>query len=250
MDQLLKNPILWLVKELHLPRSLAGEHIHLLMSFIALLIVLLISLLVWRRLKRPENNLLPDDRPTLANIMEILVGGILRLMHDVMGPDCKRHLPLVGGLFIYMLTCNLMSIMPGLLPPTENINTNLAMALVVFVYYNYVGIRAHGIRKYLKHLTGPVIWLAPLMLSIEIVSHIVRPISLSVRLFGNMIGDHMVLGIFSNIAPYAIPVLFMVMAIFVSFIQAFVFILLSMIYISLASGSPFEEKKTPGEEKS
>jgi F-type H+-transporting ATPase subunit a len=241
MEHLLKKPVESAVELLGLPSSLAGRHVHVFMSLVALVIVIFVSFLVWRRLRSPERNLLPDQRPTFANVAEITVSAILRLMDDVMGKGSASHLPLVAGLFIYIMICNTMSIIPGMQAPTENINTNLAMAGSVFVYYNYVGIKNQGLRKYLKHLAGPVIWLAPLMFAIELVSHIVRPVSLSVRLFGNMLGDHVVYTNFSDIAPFVIPVLFMIMAIFVSFIQAFVFVLLSMIYISLASKGPLEE---------
>jgi F-type H+-transporting ATPase subunit a len=123
---------------------------------------------------------------------------------------------------------------PGFYPPTENINTNLACALVVFVYYNYHGIKEQGIKKYLQHMAGPVIWLMPLIFCIELVSHAVRPVSLSVRLLGNIVGDHMVLGMFSGMVPLFLPIVFMGLAIFISVMQAFVFTLLSIVYIQMA----------------
>jgi F-type H+-transporting ATPase subunit a len=121
------------------------------------------------------------------------------------------------------------------LPPTDNINTNIPCAIIVFLYYNFVGIREQGFIKYFKHFAGPIIWLAPLMFSIELISHLVRPLSLSVRLFGNITGDHMVLGIFSQLTPLVVPVIFLFLALFVAFIQAFVFSLLSTVYIALAT---------------
>jgi len=128
-----------------------------------------------------------------------------------------------------------LGLIPGFLPPTDNINTNLAIALTVFVYYHIMGIKAHGVKNYLKHFMGPILWLGPLMIVIELIGHCVRPISLSLRLFGNITGDHLVLGIFSGLVPILVPVVFMALGLFVSFIQAFVFSLLSMIYINLAT---------------
>ena len=140
----------------------------------------------------------------------------------------------MGALFIYILFSNLLGLIPGFLPPTDNLNTNVACALTVFIFYNYQGFKAHGF-AYLKHFMGPIWWLAPIMVVIEVISHLVRPASLSVRLFGNISGDHLVLGIFSSLVPIGVPVIFLFLGLFVSVIQAFVFTLLSMVYISLAT---------------
>jgi len=111
--------------------------------------------------------------------------------------------------------------------------TNAAMAGTIFVYYNYSGFKEHGI-GYLKHFTGPVIWLAWLMLPIELIGHLVRPVSLSLRLAGNITGDHLVLGIFTDLTHFVIPIVFVGLGVFVAFVQAFVFTLLSTIYVSMA----------------
>ncbi|MFH0800070.1 MAG: F0F1 ATP synthase subunit A [Pseudomonadota bacterium] len=231
------NILRWLVERFGLPKSWAGPCEHIVMAIFALVIILAASLLAWRKLRHTEGRLVPEERGSLANIFEVVVEGLLRMLEDVMGSAGRRHLPLIAALFVYILVCNLMGVIPGLTPPTDNINTNLACALVVFVYYNVAGIRAQGVKKYLKHMAGPIIWLAPLMFSIELISHLVRPVSLSVRLFGNITGDHMVLGIFSQLTPLLVPVIFQALAIFVAFIQAFVFTLLSVVYITLASGA-------------
>jgi len=231
------KPFEWIVRELGLHPSLAGPYIHITMSIVVFILIAIVSVSVWRKLRNIEANLLPDDKPSLLNFFEIMTAALLRMMEDVMGSNARRHLPIIGALFVYILICNLMSVIPWIKPPTENINTNLACAIIVFIYYNYVGIREQGIKRYVRQLAGPIIWIAPLMLAIELVSHLVRPISLSIRLFGNIMGDHMVLGIFSDLVPLVFPVIFMIMAIFIAFIQAFVFTLLSMIYISLATGA-------------
>lgn len=213
----------------------AARYLHVEMAAIVLVLICAASIIAWTRLRRTEARLIPEAGPSLTNILEIIAEAVLRMMEDVMGPAAKKHLPVVGAVFIYILACNLIGVVPGFSSPTDNINTNLACAIFVFIYYNYAGIRKRGLRRYLRNMAGPIIWLAPLIFAIELVSHIVRPISLSVRLFGNMVGDHMVLGIFSRLTPIAVPAAFMVLAIFVAFIQAFVFTLLSIIYIALAT---------------
>lgn len=225
----------WLFSKLELPESWATTYLHVTMSIVALIIIVAVSLIAWRKLRQTEDRLIPEEKATLANIFEVLIEAIERMMEGTMGPGARRHLPLIVALFIYILVCNLLGVIPGFVPPTDNINTNLACALVVFAYYNAAGIRTLGPKKYFKHMSGPIIWLAPLMFAIELVSHLVRPVSLSVRLFGNITGDHVVLGIFSNLVPVIVPIIFMALAIFVAFIQAFVFTLLSVVYIALAT---------------
>ena len=138
-------------------------------------------------------------------------------------------------LFTVVFTNNLIGLLPGFLPPTDNFNTTLALGIFVFLYYNYQGIRAQGIVGHIKHFMGPVWYLAILIFPIELISHTVRPLSLGLRLKGNMEGDHLVLSIFSGLVPYIVPIPFYVIGLFVCFMQAFVFTLLTMVYISLAT---------------
>jgi len=208
---------------------------HVLTTAFVCLLLLTFSLIAHKKLKNTEKSIVPEKKLSFANIFEFAVEQLLGLMHGIMGNRADRYFPLIAALFLYLFVSNLMGVIPGLTPPTENVNTNLACSLVVFLYYNYVGIKEQGAKHYFQHLLGPVAWLAPLMLIVEVISHVVRPISLCVRLFGNITGDHLVLGIFSDLVPLVVPVIFMALAIFVSFIQAFVFSLLSVIYISLAS---------------
>lgn len=210
------------------------HNVHMIHSALVVVLLAVIAIIVHRKLRKTEECLVPKSRGTLTNLMEVVVEQILGLMEGVIGPSAVKYFPLIAALFIYILVCNLLSVIPGFLPPTDNINTNLACSLTVFVYYNYVGLKEHGL-GYLKHFMGPIIWLGPLMLVIELTGHLVRPISLSVRLFGNITGDHLVLGIFSELVPVLIPVVFIGLGVFVAFIQAFVFSLLSMIYIGLAT---------------
>lgn len=217
------------------PLEITAENVHVATSALVAVFITAISIIAWRRLRKTEKCIVPSDRIGFATLFETTVESILGFMEGIIGKDARQYLPLIGTLFIYIFICNSVSAIPGFSAPTGNINTNLACALCVFVYYNYLGIKKHGLLKYIKHMSGPVLWLAPLMLTVEIISHIVRPISLSIRLFGNVMGDHMVLEIFSGLMPVLIPIVFMGLALFVAFIQAFVFILLSVIYIALAT---------------
>ncbi len=210
------------------------NNVHMIYSTMVLIVLTIVSVLVYFKLRRTEARLVPEPKGSLPNVFEVVVEQLLSLVEGIAGKSAPRFLPLIGSLFIYILCCNLLSVIPGFLPPTDNINTNLACSLTVFFYYNYVGFREHGV-GYLKHFMGPIIWLAPLMFVIEMIGHLVRPVSLSLRLFGNITGDHLVLGIFSDLVPLFVPVIFIGLGVFVAFIQAFVFSLLSLIYIGLAT---------------
>lgn len=192
------------------------------------------SLITWARLRDVEKRLVPSAKLTVTTAFELVAEFVLGFMRGLMGEEAMRYFPLIGSIFVYIFCCNLVGIIPGFRPPTENINTNLAVAVCVFIYYHAVGIRKHGLKRYLKHMAGPILWLAPLTFAIELVSHAVRPVSLSVRLFGNMLGDHIVLEMFNELMPVGAPIFILALSIFVAFIQAFVFSLLSAIYIALA----------------
>jgi F-type H+-transporting ATPase subunit a len=184
----------------------------------------------------------PDDRLTPRTLAEVYVTGMYGMMRDVVGDrDAKSFLPLVGGLFLYILTCNVFGVLPGLLPPTDDINNNVGMGITVFLVFNYVGLSRDPV-GYVKHLFGPVWWLAPLLFVVEVLGLMIRPVTLSLRLTANLFGDHTVFGIMSSLVPWFIPVpaLFLAFGLFVSFIQAFVFSLLSTIYIGLSK--PHDEE--------
>ncbi|MBW2307409.1 MAG: F0F1 ATP synthase subunit A [Deltaproteobacteria bacterium] len=206
---------------------------HMVTSLVVLILLALAGLAVKRAIEGSPDPLVPDSRLSFRNIFEIIIEGALGILKGILGERATHYLPLVGTLFIFILTCNLLGIIPGFLPPTSNINTNAAMALIVFILYNYYGFREHGV-GYLKQFAGPIVWLAPLMFVIELFSHAFRPFSLSVRLFGNIFGDHMVLSIFADLVPALVPVAFLILGMAVAFIQAFIFAILSAVYIALA----------------
>jgi F-type H+-transporting ATPase subunit a len=187
-----------------------------------------------RQMSTTEGGLVPDEHWSFKNFFEIVAESLFKLTESVIGHhDAPAYFPIIGTLFLFIFMSNIIGLVPGFLPPTENFNTTLGLGVFVFLYYNYVGLRAHGI-KYLKQFMGPVLWLAPLMFIIEVASHIFRPLSLALRLRGNIMGDHVVLGVFSGLVPYLLPVVFYGLGVFVAFIQAFVFCLMTMVYISLS----------------
>jgi F-type H+-transporting ATPase subunit a len=168
----------------------------------------------------------------MQNFFEIIISGIEDFMIDVIGEEGRWLFPLAATIFLYIFISNLIGIVPGLFPPTANINTTLSCALVVVVFTHIIGVKYHGI-KYIKHFLGPVWWLAPLIFIIEIIGHLARILSLTFRLFGNMMGHEIVLGILFLLAGmFLAPLPIMVLGIFVAFVQAFVFFLLSIIYFS------------------
>jgi F-type H+-transporting ATPase subunit a len=166
----------------------------------------------------------------LQNFLEVVVGGIENMLVETMGEKGKPFFPLIATLAVFILVSNLIGLVPGFYPPTANINTTAACAVIVFVTTHVVGVKEHG-AGYIKHFLGPIAWLAPMMFFIEVIGHFSRVISLTLRLFGNMNGHELVLIIFFGLAPFLVPLPMMLMGVLVSFIQAFVFMLLAMIYI-------------------
>lgn len=166
----------------------------------------------------------------MQNFMEVVVSGIENMIEETMGHHGRPFFPLIATLALFILVSNLMGLIPGFYPPTANINTTAACAVIVFVSTHIVGLKEHGF-GYIKHFLGPIAWLAPIMFFIEVIGHLSRPVSLTLRLFGNMNGHELVLMIFFGLAPFLVPLPMMLMGVLVSFIQAFVFMLLAMIYI-------------------
>jgi F-type H+-transporting ATPase subunit a len=166
----------------------------------------------------------------MQNFMEVVVDGVENMIVETMGEHGRPFFPLIATLAMFILVSNLIGLIPGFFPPTANINTTAACAVIVFISTHVVGIKHHGFH-YLKHFMGPIWWLAPIMFFIEVIGHLSRPVSLTLRLFGNMNGHELVLMIFFGLAPFLVPLPMMLMGVLVSFIQAFVFMLLAMIYI-------------------
>ncbi len=166
------------------------------------------------------------------NLLEAYLGGVLAMGTDVMGKEeARRYLPLVATIGLFVAIANLIGIVPGFEAPSAFLDFTLALALVVFVYYNFEGIRRHGVIKYFAHFLGPVWWLAWLMFPIEIVSHISRIISLSFRLFGNVKGDDMFLMVILMLAPWLLPMIPFALLSFMALLQAFIFMMLTYVYL-------------------
>lgn len=198
---------------------------HVTYTWVIIILLAVISLLVSRKLE-----LVPERGG--QNFFEVVVEGIANFMDENMGHGGRRYLPLIGSLAFFILTSNLIGLIPGFLSPTANVNTNAAMAVTVFLTYHYIGIQKHGVVNYLKSFTGPLWWLAPLIFPLEIIAHLARPLTLTLRLFGNIKGEDLVLIILASLVPLLLPVPMMFLAIFTSIIQTVIFSLLSMFYIA------------------
>ncbi len=211
------------------------------------LFLVLVGLYVSRRLKNTKEHLLPEGKFSFYGFIETIVGATYKLSADLMGPKpAKYFLPLIGACALVIFFSNALGLIPGFLPPTDNLNTTFAMAMVIFVTTHVYGIKEHGFVNYFSHFFGPKVpwWIAwfigPLMFVIEMISHIVRPVTLAIRLMANMTADHLVLGIFvglfaaMGLVLLPVPVVFYLMGCLVVTVQTLVFCLLSVIYITLA----------------
>jgi F-type H+-transporting ATPase subunit a len=206
---------------------------HAATSLIITFSLILFAYLANRQLTAAPDPAVPDATLTLRNLAEILVEGLRGLVEGVLGHHAKRYVHIYGSFFVFILVANLAGLIPGFSPPTSNFNITFALGVTSFCFYNYYGFRENGV-AYLKHFVGPIWWLGILMVPLELIDNLVRPFSLALRLFGNMTGDHLVLEIFTDLTKLIIPVVFYALGAFVSLIQAFVFTLLSVIYVSLA----------------
>ncbi len=209
--------------------SIGYEHLahrfqHVTHSWFVIIIMLAGGLYLARKIK-----LVPEKG---QSFLEFTVGSIEDFMLSITGPEGKEFLPFIATIFLYIFVCNLIGLIPGFFSPTADTNTTVALALATFFYTHYIGIKYHGI-KYVKHFIGPVPIIAPIMLPIEIIGHLARVMSLTIRLFGNIFGKEKILGILFAIAGlYLAPLPIMFLGILVSFVQALVFMLLATVYFA------------------
>ena len=212
---------------------------HVVAALLVVLVVMLISMKARAQLaKASDGGLVPSEDINARNLFEVLFEALFSQMHQIIGKEANRYFPVIATLALFIFFSNILGLIPGFLPPTDNWNTTFACGGFVFLYYNYHGLRVNGI-DHLIHMANPAgstlgWFLAPLMLPIEIVSHIARPLSLGIRLATNMVGDHAVLGAFVGLVPWLIPIPFLALGLLVCCIQTLVFVLLSMVYIGLA----------------
>ena len=245
----MEHPFLWYDA---LPEGLKLLPQHSFTSLVVIAVLVGFALLARRALLRAKDPLIPETGLSLKNLAELLVELVVGLSDGIIGKKGRRHIHLYGSFFIFILTANFFGLVPGFSPPTNNFNVTLGLGLTSFIAYNYLGLREHGL-SYLKQFIGPMtslpstsqkilrLMFAPILIIsvlffsiLEGISHLVRPVSLSLRLFGNMFGDHLVVEIFTELTRVVVPVLFYLLGALVSVIQAFVFTLLSVIYVAMA----------------
>jgi F-type H+-transporting ATPase subunit a len=241
-------------------RHLIGDHTFF--ALVAAIFVVVLALKARAALARAQDPTVPVAEFGSRNIAELLVQLVVTQSDAIIGKQGRKYVPFFGTFFFFILISNLMGLLPGFAPPTGNLNTTLGLALVSFIGYNVIGVREQGM-AYVKHFFGPMtrlpaeslvgkIALLPVLLIsvafffiLEAFSHGFRPVSLSLRLFGNMMGDHQVIEAFINLTKLVVPVAFYLMGTLVSVIQAFVFTLLSMIYVALAISHGHEDEHRP-----
>ena len=200
----------------------AGSYSHITYTWLVMLILIASAFFLAKKVK-----LVPEKG---QNFFEVLIDGLETFMVEISGPEGRFFFPYIATVFLFILVSNLIGLIPGFFSPTANLNTTLALSLCTFVATHAIGIKFHG-AKYIKHFCGPVWWLIPLMFPIELIGHLARIMSLSVRLFGNIFGKEMVLAILFGLAGlYLAPLPIMFLGILVCFIQAVVFMLLSTMY--------------------
>ncbi len=201
----------------------------LLLPYVTYTWLLIIILVIVVKLTVRRIELVPKGG---QNFFEILISGIEEFMVGVTGEEGRYLFPLIGTLAFFILLSNYMGMIPGFFGPTANVNTTAACAIIVVFYTHVVGVKFHGV-KYIKHFMGPIWWLAPLIFVVEVIGHFARILSLSIRLFGNIMGEELVLAILMFLAgAYLAPLPMMFLGLFTGGVQAFIFCLLSMMYFA------------------
>jgi F-type H+-transporting ATPase subunit a len=251
------HPFTWYVLLPEGFQHLVGEHTFF--ALVAAILLLLFAIKARSALKTAKDPVVPAAELGTRNIAELLIQLVTSQSDAIVGKQGRKYVPFYGSFFLFILLSNLLGLLPGFAAPTANLNTTLGLALTSFIGYNVIGGREHGF-EYLKEFFGPMTslpgksfvaklaFLPVLLVSVgfffilEAFSHVFRPVSLSLRLFGNMMGDHQVIDAFISLTKLVVPVAFYVMGTLVSVIQAFVFTLLSMIYVALAISHGHDEE--------
>ena len=203
-------------------------------AFVVLLVILLASM-TRKEIENHDKAVVPDDKLSLRTFMEVFIGAFYNTVKDVMGAKkAKRYFPLIGTLALFIFFSNVLGMIPGFNPPTSSWSITAGCAVVVFFAFNYYGLKENGF-GYVKHLAGPVWWLAPLIFPLEVFSLCLRPVTLSIRLMVNMAVDHLLLSVITGIVMLVVPLPIMLLGTIVALVQVLVFCLLSSIYITLAT---------------
>lgn len=220
---LLVNALLKLLGLSH-SAEMATNYVHVVHAWVVMGLLVALGYIGTQKISMVPNK--------LQNVLELLISGLEEFMVTVTGEEGRAFFPFAATIFIFIFACNLIGSVPGFYTPTANLNTTLACAIIVFIYTHYLGIKFHG-AHYVKHFLGPVWWMVPLIFPIEIISHLARILSLSFRLFGNMLGHELVLAILFMLAgAFFAPLPIMALGLFVAFVQAFIFFLLSIMYFA------------------
>ena len=201
-------------------------------SHIFMAALVAVVLIIFFKLVVKKQNLSVREPGIMQHVLELIYKFFQGLVDDMMGHEGRKFIPLLATLGLFIGVSNLLGLLPEMESPTANLNTTVGCAIFVFLYYHYQGVRKHGFFGYIRTFMGPVAWLGPIFLPIEIISHFSRPLSLSLRLFGNIYGEDLVIIVIAGLLPVLAPLPVMALAIITSLLQAFIFVMLTTIYLA------------------
>ena len=210
-------------------------HGNVIPDYLAMLLLITVVLTIFSLIVR--SRLSVENPGRLQIVLEDFVNGFHSLLDDFVGPKGRRYLPLIGSMFLLIWLSNLAGLVPGLMAPTSNLNVTLGCALTVWVFYHVQGVKEQGLVAYLKHFAvppGSPVAMAPLMLIIELISHVARVMSLTLRLFGNIFGEELVIIILASLVPFIVPLPMMFLGLLTGTLQALIFVILTMVYLGAA----------------
>lgn len=216
----------------------AGEWQKFVTAILLAVILILLGRAATARLSSPaavKNALIPEEKINLFGFFDFFIESFVKFHDSVLGHHGRKYLPFTGTLFLFVLTSNLIGLIPGVPALTTTVWVNVGLAIVVFIFFNGLGVKEHGVAGYLKHFAGPVIFLAPFLFPLEIFSTVLRVLTLNLRLYWNISADHLVMHIFTGMLGPLLPVPLYILGTFVCFMQAFIFTTLTMVYILLAT---------------
>jgi F-type H+-transporting ATPase subunit a len=235
----------WLTEKFYALMEAAGLHLpHKPLDHVWMALFILLFCIIFFTYWKKKLGVYPSF---MQQVLETYYGFVEKLAGDIIGPEGKKYVHILGTLGIFILLGNLMGLIPLFKSPTSNINVTFACAVCVFFYYHFHGIREQGFLNYLKHFAGPVVWLAPIFIPIELISHFARPLTLSLRLFGNIFSEDAIILILFGLVPVLVPLPMMCLAVFTSLIQTLVFLMLSSTYIAGAIAHEHSHEEEPQE---